>query len=43
MGAGLVASSAAAQLQSQQKLYAYQGSWTQGPFGVGGGVKFLSV
>ena len=37
MGAGLVASSAAAQLRSEQKLYAYVGSWTQGPFGVGGG------
>jgi len=37
MGAGLAASSAAAQLQPQRTLYAYVGSWTQGPFGVGGG------
>ncbi len=37
MGAGLVASSTGARAQSQQTLYAYVGSWTQGPFGVGGG------
>jgi 6-phosphogluconolactonase len=37
MGAGLVASTSAAQAQSGQRLYAYVGSWTKGPFGVGGG------
>ena len=37
MGAGLVVSATAARAQSGQRLYAYVGSWTQGPFGVGGG------
>lgn len=37
MGAGLAANTAAAQIRSSQTLYAYVGSWTQGPFGVGGG------
>ncbi len=37
MGVGLTATTAAAQSQSPRQLYAYIGSWTQGPFGVGGG------
>jgi 6-phosphogluconolactonase len=37
LGAGLVASTAAPQAQSGQKLYAYVGSRTKGGFGVGGG------
>lgn len=38
IGAGLAgATTATAALQSPKKLYAYIGSWTTGPFGVGGG------
>jgi len=45
LGAGLVAPMASARAQSEaqsgaqsgQRLYAYVGSWTVGPFGVGGG------
>ena len=36
MGAGLAATTATVRAQSST-LYAYVGSWTQGPFGVGGG------
>ena len=36
-GAGLVAASRVAPAQSPQRVFAYVGSWTQGPFGVGGG------
>jgi 6-phosphogluconolactonase len=35
-GAGLAASTVSA-FQAPRKLYAYVGSWTKGPFGVGGG------
>jgi len=37
VGAGLAASTASAQSQSGQRLFAYVGSWTKGPFGTGGG------
>ena len=37
VGAGLTAASLTARSQSSRRLYAYVGSWTQGPFGVGGG------
>lgn len=37
MGAGLAVTSTATRSQSSGKTYAYVGSWTQGPFGVGGG------
>ena len=37
VGAGLAASTAACHAQSSGKTYAYVGSWTQGPFGTGGG------
>ena len=36
-GAGLVAAAGVAPAQSPQRVFAYVGSWTQGPFGVGGG------
>lgn len=36
-GAGLVAATRLVQAQSLQRVFAYVGSWTQGPFGVGGG------
>ena len=36
-GAGLFAASRVAPAQSPQRVVAYVGSWTQGPFGVGGG------
>lgn len=36
-GAGLVSASRVARAQSPQRVFAYVGSWTQGPFGVGGG------
>jgi 6-phosphogluconolactonase len=37
VGAGLAATVNTLQAQSSGKTYAYVGSWTQGPFGVGGG------
>jgi 6-phosphogluconolactonase len=37
VGAGLAAASLPARAQQPGTLYAYVGSWTQGPFGVGGG------
>jgi len=37
MGAGLAAGSTVVQAQSTPRVFAYVGSWTQGPFGVGGG------
>ena len=41
-GAGLVAASGVAPAQSPQPVFAYVGSWTQGPFGVGGGGGIMS-
>ncbi len=37
MGAGLATTTVTGRAQSSRQLYAYVGSWTQGPFGVGGG------
>ena len=37
MGAGLATATVTGRAQSSRQLYAYVGSWTQGPFGVGGG------
>jgi len=37
LGAGLAGVASLGRAQSSGKLYAYVGSWTQGPFGVGGG------
>jgi len=37
LGAGLAGVSSLGHAQSGGRLYAYVGSWTQGPFGVGGG------
>jgi len=36
-GVGLAAAATTTRAQSSGKTYAYVGSWTQGPFGVGGG------
>lgn len=37
LGMGLTASVGASQAQSGQRMFAYVGSWTAGPFGTGGG------
>lgn len=37
VGAGLAAGRAAAAAQSNRRVFAYVGSWTVGPFGIGGG------